>query len=66
MNPRLVKARQLAVEFWKLKPTHGPRRKITRAVKIAHAKQLEILREIGTLGFGDAFQFVMLYRGESP
>ena len=65
MNPRYVRARQLAERYWELQPKRCLRRKLTRAVKVAHSKQLEILMEIGTLGHGDALQFVLLYRGIS-
>lgn len=65
MDPKLIKARRLAARFWELQPKQGPRKKVTRAVKVAHSKQLEILLKIGKLGFGDAFEFVTRYRGDT-
>lgn len=53
----------MAERYWELNPKPGPRRKLTRAVKVAHSKQLEVLTELGTLGFGDALLFVLNYKG---
>ncbi len=66
-DPRQVKARKLSAQFWKIyrNTKHGPRGKITRAIKIAHAKQVAILLEIGDLIHTDAFIYVNLFRNDA-
>ena len=43
------KARELARRYLELTPKSGPRGRITREMKIAHKKQLDLLNQIGGL-----------------
>lgn len=44
-----LQARELAERYWATTPTPGPRGRITRAIKIAHAEQLHILQQVTLL-----------------
>lgn len=48
---------ELAIEYWEsvrsLQRRPGPRKKTTRAHKVAHARQIEILKEVAGLRPGN-------------